>query len=147
MDPERHYPKDGPSKWQTVLIAKTPKRQTPASGRLCALLDARAIFVSLAGIVSSDVLVSTDVSTSVEEAEFRSIMVQTLSLILLTARELDELRVVLVGAVDFDADEDARGVFVNLFLQHASFYEKPRGAFGTAPLSTQHGGVHARARL
>mmetsp|Transcript_23243 Transcript_23243/g.80589 ORF Transcript_23243/g.80589 Transcript_23243/m.80589 type:complete len:350 (+) Transcript_23243:787-1836(+) len=115
--------------------------------RLCALLDARAIFVSLAGIVSSDVLVSTDVSTSVEEAEFRSIMVQTLSLILLTARELDELRVVLVGAVDFDADEDARGVFVNLFLQHASFYEKPRGAFGTAPLSTQHGGVHARARL
>mmetsp|Transcript_23242 Transcript_23242/g.80582 ORF Transcript_23242/g.80582 Transcript_23242/m.80582 type:complete len:474 (+) Transcript_23242:787-2208(+) len=83
--------------------------------RLCALLDARAIFVSLAGIVSSDVLVSTDVSTSVEEAEFRSIMVQTLSLILLTARELDELRVVLVGAVDFDADEDARGVFVNLF--------------------------------
>merc|ERR1712091_839005 len=59
---------------------------------LCTLLNAKSIYFSLAAILGSS---TQDCALPAEELEFRSIMVQTLSLILLTARELDELRELL----------------------------------------------------
>lgn len=77
---------------------------------LCTLLDSKSIYFSLAAILrsSSSALIA-------EELEFRSIMVQTLSLILLTARELDELRKLLRSSLESHASEEATELFINMY--------------------------------
>lgn len=73
--------------------------------KLCALLDCRNIFMSLA---------STMVSTN-DDVEFASTMVQTLNLILLTAPELLPLRKSLTGCFRSNADPSDREAFLTLF--------------------------------
>mmetsp|Transcript_8915 Transcript_8915/g.36822 ORF Transcript_8915/g.36822 Transcript_8915/m.36822 type:complete len:489 (+) Transcript_8915:973-2439(+) len=103
---------------------------------LCVLLDAQSIYMSLATILKgSDCCVEESVldhpsslldhpsgtrvaipkAGSSGECQFRAIMVQTLSLILLTARELDELRSMLRSSLDGHASEEAARVFITLF--------------------------------
>jgi len=77
---------------------------------LCTLLNAKSIYFSLATVLNEQ---ATDLS--VEELEFRSIMVQTLSLILLTARELDELRTLLCSSLEPGASNEATELFLIMF--------------------------------
>mmetsp|Transcript_7055 Transcript_7055/g.20742 ORF Transcript_7055/g.20742 Transcript_7055/m.20742 type:complete len:486 (-) Transcript_7055:688-2145(-) len=86
---------------------------------LCVLLNARSIYISLATILHDTKGYHThnacSANTIAEYLEFRSIMVQSLSLILLTAHELDGLRMLLRSSADPGASGDATTVFVVLF--------------------------------
>lgn len=94
---------------------------------LCVLLNAKSIYISLAAVLGTGRQVEASLKpssiipsrkraqTMSEELDFRSIMVQTLSLILLTARELDELRTLLRSSSEPDACEESKHVFVTLF--------------------------------
>lgn len=73
--------------------------------KLCALLDCRDIFLSLA---------STLINTN-DDLDFASTMVQTLNLILLTAPELLPLRSALTGCFEADANPSDRETFHTLF--------------------------------
>jgi len=72
--------------------------------RLCVLLNAKSIYISLAAVLRN-----------APDLEFASIMVQTLNLILLTALELGELRHVLKTSFQPTASRDDRDVFTALF--------------------------------
>ena len=74
--------------------------------KLCALLDCRNIFMSLASTMSS---------TNNDDIEFSSTMVQTLNLILLTAPELLPLRKALTGCFRADANPADKETFLTLF--------------------------------
>lgn len=76
--------------------------------KLCALLDCRNIFMSLASTMISNV-------TNNEDADFASTMVQTLNLILLTAPELLPLRKALTGCFRADANPADKDTFLTLF--------------------------------
>jgi len=76
---------------------------------LCTLLDSKSIFFSLAATLQNSSTMTA------EELEFRSIMVQTLSLILLTARELDELRDLLRSSLEPRASTEATELFVIMY--------------------------------
>jgi len=54
-------------------------------------------------------------NSTINDLEFRSIMVQTLNLILLTARELDELRNLLLVSLEPNASIEARALFITMF--------------------------------
>lgn len=97
---------------------------------LCVLLNAKSIYISLATILQSpvhdyvagsenlalvDVPAIPTIRLSEDQLDFRSIMVQTLNLILLTARELDELRLLLRSSLESGASKEATAVFVTLF--------------------------------
>mmetsp|Transcript_31939 Transcript_31939/g.96067 ORF Transcript_31939/g.96067 Transcript_31939/m.96067 type:complete len:274 (+) Transcript_31939:1490-2311(+) len=87
---------------------------------LCALLNAKSIYISLARILAEDDLPTNtadvpDESVKNKELNFRSVMVQTLSLILLTARELDELRLMLRSSLEPGASQEGSAVFAALF--------------------------------
>lgn len=85
---------------------------------LCTLLNAKSIYKSFSAILSG-----TDVSEhssesdelSLNNLEFRSTMVQSLNLILLTARELDELRHLLQLSLADDAPSQASELFVSIY--------------------------------
>merc|ERR1711871_442916 len=77
---------------------------------LCTLLNAKSIYFSLATVLNEQ---ATDLS--VEELEFRCIMVQTLNLILLTARELDELRTLLCSSLEPGASNEATELFLIMY--------------------------------
>jgi len=72
--------------------------------KLCALLDSRSIYMSLASIL-----------TDKPDLEFSSLMVQTLNLILLTAPELSPLRKTLKECFQPNAVAQDRQAFVALF--------------------------------
>ena len=72
--------------------------------RLCVLLNAKSIYISLAAVLRNS-----------SDLEFASIMVQTLNLILLTALELGELRQVLKTSFQPTASSEDRDVFTKLF--------------------------------
>jgi vacuole morphology and inheritance protein 14 len=72
--------------------------------RLCVLLNAKSIYISLAAVLRAS-----------PDPEFASIMVQTLNLILLTALELGELRTVLKRSFQPSASGEDREVFTQLF--------------------------------
>lgn len=74
--------------------------------KLCALLDCRNIFMSLA---------STMITSNNDDIEFASTMVQTLNLILLTAPELLPLRKALTGCFRADANPADKDTFLTLF--------------------------------
>ena len=89
---------------------------------LCVLLNAKSIYISLATILQSpvhdyvagsenlalvDVPAIPTIRLSEDQLDFRSIMVQTLNLILLTARELDELRLLLRSSLESGASKEA----------------------------------------
>jgi len=83
---------------------------------LCTLLNAKSIYSLLADILQNKGLDQS--SAQVPEAsdlEFRSIMVQTLNLILLTARELDELRLMLRASLGTGASEESTALFVSIY--------------------------------
>ena len=101
---------------------------------LCVLLNAQSIYVSLALILKESpgcnrpsvaragakASLATQDETNLQlqqfdDLEFRSIMVQTLNLILLTARELDELRKLLRLSCKLSAPKEATELFVTLF--------------------------------
>jgi vacuole morphology and inheritance protein 14 len=73
--------------------------------RLCVLLNAKSIYISLASVIRN---IDNDL-------DFASIMVQTLNLILLTALELCELRQVLKNSFKESALKEDRDVFNSLF--------------------------------
>jgi len=73
--------------------------------KLCVLLDAKKIYISLAGILSTR-----------DDLEFASLMVQTLNLILLTATELSALRDTLKHSFQPTANAEDRAVFSQLFM-------------------------------
>jgi vacuole morphology and inheritance protein 14 len=73
--------------------------------KLCALLDCRNIFMSLASTMMS----------SNNDIEFASTMVQTLNLILLTAPELLPLRKSLTGCFRATANASDKEAFLTLF--------------------------------
>ncbi len=72
--------------------------------KLCALLESRSIYMSLAAILNDK-----------PELEFVGLMVQTLNLILLTAPELNPLRVLLRDSFAPSTSLADRQVFVSLF--------------------------------
>lgn len=72
--------------------------------KLCALLDSRAIYMSLAAILNDK-----------PDLEFVSLMVQTLNLILLTAPELTSLRRVLKDSFQPAGNPADKQVFFALF--------------------------------
>tara|TARA_B100000945_G_scaffold295339_1_gene272748 strand:+ start:1153 stop:2688 length:1536 start_codon:yes stop_codon:yes gene_type:complete len=84
---------------------------------LCSLLSAKSIYFSLAAILQGTPSEGTSGNSSLLEdaLEFRSIMVQTLSLILLTARELDELREVLRSSLEPSAPDEATNLFIIMY--------------------------------
>ena len=84
---------------------------------LCSLLSAKSIYFSLAAILQGTPSEGTLGNSSLLEdaLEFRSIMVQTLSLILLTARELDELREVLRSSLEPSAPDEATNLFIIMY--------------------------------
>lgn len=95
---------------------------------LCVLLNAKSIYISLAAILQGTGSASanktylldpdfkgTEATVTSEQLNFRSIMVQTLNLILLTARELDELRLLLRSSLEPGASKESTAVFVDLF--------------------------------
>lgn len=85
---------------------------------LCTLLNAKSIYNSIAAILKGADLsgpASELSDLSPGDLEFRSIMVQTLNLILLTARELDELRVLLRFSLESDASSEATDLFVSIY--------------------------------
>ena len=94
---------------------------------LCVLLNAKSIYISLAAILQGtanahshdgfllDSDFQAEAPVTFEQLNFRSIMVQTLNLILLTARELDELRLLLRSSLEPDASKESTAVFVDLF--------------------------------
>ncbi|EGB04925.1 hypothetical protein AURANDRAFT_38752, partial [Aureococcus anophagefferens] len=85
---------------------------------LCTLLNAKSIYFSLAAILKGTVPGEKIVEASLlppDELEFRSIMVQTLSLILLTARELDELRELLRSSLEPNASSEATELFIIMY--------------------------------
>jgi len=85
---------------------------------LCTLLNAKSIYFSLAAILKGTTRSERGADSlllSPDELEFRSIMVQTLSLILLTARELDELRELLRSSLEPNASNEATELFVTMY--------------------------------
>lgn len=74
--------------------------------RLCVLLNARSVYMEISSALADQ---------GRFQLEFVSTMVQTLNLILLTARELQELRDVLKGSFEKDADVEDMKVFATLF--------------------------------
>jgi len=85
---------------------------------LCTLLDSKSIYFSLAAILRGSSInreSPQDAALPAEELEFRSIMVQTLSLILLTARELDALRELLRSSLEADAPKEATELFIIMY--------------------------------
>jgi vacuole morphology and inheritance protein 14 len=72
--------------------------------KLCALLDSRNIYITLATILNENA-----------DLDFVSLMVQTLNLILLTAPELSPLRSILKDSFRPDAPPQNKAVFVSLF--------------------------------
>ena len=84
---------------------------------LCSLLSAKSIYFSLAAILQGTPSEGTSGNSSLLEdaLEFRSIMVHTLSLILLTARELDELREVLRSSLEPSAPDEATNLFIIMY--------------------------------
>ena len=86
--------------------------------KLCVLLDAKSIYLSLATILQGTgeyCLENAEPILVSERLYFRSIVVQTLSCILLTARELDGLRLQLRSCLKSGASQEAIDVFVTLF--------------------------------
>ena len=86
--------------------------------KLCVLLDAKSIYLSLATILQGTgeyCLENAEPILVSERLYFRSIVVQTLSCILLTARELDGLRLQLRSCLKSGASQGAIDVFVTLF--------------------------------
>lgn len=84
---------------------------------MCTLLNATSIYRAFASILCGDLRGSTTDLDSLtpDDLEFRSIMVQTLNLILLTARELDELRRLLTLSLAIDASQEATDLFTIIF--------------------------------
>ena len=72
--------------------------------KLCNLLDARGIYLSMASILNEK-----------SDLEFSSMMVQTLNLILLTAPELSPFRKALKKSFRSDSSEADREGFTSLF--------------------------------
>ncbi len=68
------------------------------------LLDSKSIYITLAHVLDSSA-----------DLEFAALVVQTLSLILLTASELGELRAVLKQCLSTPANSEERAVFTTLF--------------------------------
>jgi len=91
---------------------------------LCAFLNAKSIFMSLASILSlsaakgempSELPYAKDDTVNFKQLNFRCIMVQTLSLILLTTHELDELRLMLQSSLEPGSSQEGTTVFKALF--------------------------------
>jgi len=84
---------------------------------LCSLLSAKSIYFSLAAILQGipSEAASNNSLLLEDTLEFRSIMVQTLSLILLTARELDELRELLRSSLEPSAPDEATSLFIKMY--------------------------------
>jgi len=84
---------------------------------LCSLLSAKSIYFSLAAILQgiSSETASNNSLLLEDTLDFRSIMVQTLSLILLTARELDELRELLRFSLEPSAPDEATSLFIKMY--------------------------------
>lgn len=75
--------------------------------KLCVLLDSKSIYLIFAKVLGAD-------ATGIEnqtDAEFASVMVQTLNLILLTANELENLREILRRSFQRNTSEDDVEVF------------------------------------
>ena len=72
--------------------------------KLCALLDAKSIYVLIASIIDNNL-----------DLEFSSVLVQTLNLILLTAPELTSLRTSLKESFSGPTDSASTNTFITLF--------------------------------
>ncbi|RHY29469.1 hypothetical protein DYB32_005109 [Aphanomyces invadans] len=82
----------------------TEKRGSLIVRKLCALLDAKSIYMVFATVLSSH-----------EDLDYVSLMVHTLNLILLTANELEHLRAVLRRCFDSKASKEDVEVFTTLY--------------------------------
>jgi len=80
--------------------------------RLCVMLDAKNIYISLASALQPT---SEGQSQANVDLEFISLMIQTLNLILLTAAELSDLRELLKSSFQPSSTAEAREVFTSLF--------------------------------
>ncbi|ETV90794.1 hypothetical protein, variant [Aphanomyces invadans] len=80
------------------------KRGSLIVRKLCALLDAKSIYMVFATVLSSH-----------EDLDYVSLMVHTLNLILLTANELEHLRAVLRRCFDSKASKEDVEVFTTLY--------------------------------
>jgi vacuole morphology and inheritance protein 14 len=98
--------------------------------KLCVLLDAKEIYVTLA-----DVLLKLDPANGLNH-EFASLMVQTLNLILLTAPELLVLRVELKNSFQPGAGSEERAGFKRLF---ETWCHSPVSTFSLCLLAQAYG--------
>ena len=93
--------------------------------RLCVLLNAKSVYLTMAGIISS-----FDISGDVMTLEFVATMVHTLNLILLTASELNNLRKLLEDCFTNDASSQT-STSITPFVSNAirsRYHAKNEGA-------------------